>query len=85
MQSVSRPSRGAELWIQGGGSATAKAKLERDKRGLPLDCKKEKAVALFFFGLRGTEGGINLFSFCEKERQGNKPLPLNKGIKNTIQ
>ena len=34
---------------------------KRSKRGIsevsPLIAKKEKAVALFFFGLRGTEGG----------------------------
>ncbi|WP_167480455.1 hypothetical protein [Helicobacter magdeburgensis] len=49
----SRPSRGAKNRIQGGSSATADLKLERDKRGLPLSPKKVSA----FLGLRGTEGG----------------------------
>ncbi|WP_199767775.1 alanine--tRNA ligase [Helicobacter cinaedi] len=53
----SRPSRGAELWEQGGSSATAKAELEREERGTPLDCRKSGD----FFGAKGSGEGINPF------------------------
>ena len=51
------PLRGAEHWEQGGSSATAKAKLERDKRGTPLHCRKSGD----FFGVKGSGEGINPF------------------------
>ncbi|WP_285819380.1 thiamine pyrophosphate-dependent enzyme [Helicobacter bilis] len=38
----SRLSRGAELWKRGSSSAAAKAELEREKRGLPLNPKKRR-------------------------------------------
>ena len=53
----SRPSRGAKNRIQGGSSATADLKLERDKRGFPLDCQKSGD----FFGVKGERRGINPF------------------------
>ena len=43
-------------------SATAKAKLERDKRGTPLDCRKSGD----FFGAKGSREGINPFLRKEK-------------------
>ena len=67
----SRLSRGAELWKKGSSSAAAKAELEREKRGLPLDCQKSGG----FFGLRGEwhdceRRGIN--PFLRKEKTQNK-------------
>ncbi|CAM3283200.1 carbamoyl-phosphate synthase large subunit [Helicobacter labetoulli] len=65
----SRPSRGAELWIQGGSSVAAKAELERDKRGTPLDCRKSGG----FFGVKGSGEGIN--PFLRKENNEKAELP----------
>ena len=66
----SRPSRGAELWIQGGSSVAAKAELERDKRGTPLDCRKSGD----FFGAKGSGEGINPFL----RKENNEKAELQK-------
>ncbi|STP09582.1 carbamoyl-phosphate synthase large subunit [Helicobacter cinaedi] len=66
----SRPSRGAELWIQGGSSVAAKAELERDKRGSPLDCRKSGG----FFGAKGSGEGINPFL----RKENNEKAELQK-------
>ena len=66
----SRPSRGAELWIQGGSSVAAKAELERDKRGTPLDCRKSGD----FFGVKGSGEGINPFL----RKENNEKAELQK-------
>ena len=66
----SRPSRGAELWIQGGSSVAAKAELERDKRGAPLDCRKSGD----FFGVKGSGEGINPFL----RKENNEKAKLQK-------
>ena len=66
----SRPSRGAELWIQGGSSVAAKAELERDKRGTPLDCRKSGD----FFGVKGSGEGINPFL----RKESNEKAKLQK-------
>ncbi len=71
----SRPSRGAENRIQGGSSATADLKLERDKRGFPLDCQKSGD----FFGVKGERRGINPFLRKEnKETQSHTTLFYEK-------
>ena len=76
----SRLSRGAELWKKGSGSAAAKAELEREKRGLPLDCQKSDG----FFGAKGDRRGINPFLRKEKTESSNQnPLSCeNKKSKN---
>ena len=73
----SRPSRGAELWEQGGSSATAKAELERDKRGTPLDCRKSGD----FFGAKGSGEGINPFL----QEENNEKAELQKETTQTAQ
>ena len=76
----SRLSRGAELWKKGSSSAAAKAELEREKRGLPLDCQKSGG----FFGAKGDGRGINPFLRKEKTESSNQnPLSCeNKKSKN---
>ena len=75
----SRPSRGAELWIQGGSSVAAKAELERDKRGSPLDCRCSFANPVRvksggFFGAKGSGEGINPFL----RKENNEKAELQK-------
>lgn len=71
----SRPSRGAKNRIQGGSSATADLKLERDKRGFPLDCQKSGD----FFGVKEDGRGINPFLRKEnKETQSHTTLFYEK-------
>ncbi len=53
----SRPLRGAEALEKGGSSAAATLKLEAEKRGTPLDCRKSGG----FFGAKGSGEGINPF------------------------
>ncbi|TLD92275.1 alanine--tRNA ligase [Helicobacter magdeburgensis] len=73
----SRPSRGAELWEQGGSSATAKAELEREERGTPLDCRKSGD----FFGAKGSGEGINPFL----REENNEKAELQKETTQTAQ
>ncbi len=73
----SRPSRGAELWEQGGSSATAKAELEREERGTPLDCRKSGD----FFGAKGSGEGINPFL----RQENNEKAELQKETTQTAQ
>ena len=73
----SRPSRGAELWEQGGSSATAKAELEREERGTPLDCRKSGD----FFGAKGSGEGINPFL----QEENNEKAELQKETTQTAQ
>ena len=73
----SRSSRGAELWEQGGSSATAKAELEREERGTPLDCRKSGD----FFGAKGSGEGINPFL----REENNEKAELQKETTQTAQ
>lgn len=73
----SRPSRGAELWEQDGSSATAKAELEREERGTPLDCRKSGD----FFGAKGSGEGINPFL----RKENNEKAELQKETTQTAQ
>lgn len=74
----SRPLRGAEIVEKGGSSASARLKLEADKRGSPLDVRSasfhitasRSPKSGDFFGLRGEK-----YIF---EREGDKPLFARK-------
>lgn len=77
----SRPCRGAEHWEKGDRSAAANAKLDRDKRGSPLDCQKSG----YFFGAKGSGEGINPFLRKEKIESNNQNALLREKENKTLE